>query len=89
MDPYLLYHFGHAVPQLVHNITDLQCLIGAEVVEVLILILSHAPVELCQGVSPSPQQPQNHLYQLLFLHMKNISNMTERKDTIWAKTDSK
>lgn len=53
-----------------HHITDLQCLVGAVVVEVLILILRHAPVELWQGVTPGPQQPQNHLCQLFSLRMR-------------------
>lgn len=43
---YLFSHFGHAVPQLLHHVTHLQSLVGAVEVEVFILTLRHAPVEM-------------------------------------------
>lgn len=43
---YLFSHFGHAVPQLLQPVTHLQSLAGAVEVEIFILTLRHAPVEM-------------------------------------------
>lgn len=81
---YLFSDLGHTGPQLLHHVTHLQSLVGAVEAEVFIPTLRHAPVEMWQGVCPSPQQPQNHLRQPLFLLIENskandhrIQNMSE------------
>lgn len=45
-DSHLFRHFFHSIHELVHYVTDLQCLVRTVVVEVLILILRHALGEL-------------------------------------------
>lgn len=63
---YPLSHSLNPVPELVDHVTHLQGFAATVVVEVL--PVSHDVVEVGQGISPSCQQPQNHLSQFLPLH---------------------
>lgn len=56
---YLFSDFLHPFPQLVGHVTHLQGFVTAEAVEVL--LVSHALVQLEQGVPPGHQQFKNHL----------------------------
>lgn len=56
---HLFSNFLHPFPQLVSHVTHLQGFVTAEAVEVL--LVSHALVQLEQGVPPGQQQFKNHL----------------------------